>query len=206
MRTYVAERQIEYWTSRQIEDFFAQQGYECIAYPVSQAVEKHLPADFIFHTGPIKLFGLQYKALYHNTYDCWLLESNQHSTLAKFPWIYYGLSDIKQISEFRSALYALRVKNNRFAFQPKLATRNALPYRRWWAFYKGLLGCSFGSRADSPEALKQLLSPPHSDFPWRIYAEFTDLFLMSPQAQRLVHLIMRPDSDKEIWHVESEKL
>lgn len=35
-RTFVYERQVEYWTSRQIEEFFLNAGFDIVVYPVEQ--------------------------------------------------------------------------------------------------------------------------------------------------------------------------
>lgn len=96
-KTYVPERQSEYWTSRQIEDYFENSGADVHTIPIPQQIEKMLPADFVFlPEHKVKLFGFQYKALYGDKYgDYWKLESNQHNTLQSFSWIYYGLSELK---------------------------------------------------------------------------------------------------------------
>src|SRR5258708_13092605 len=64
-RPYVAERQVEYWSSRQVEDFFWDLGYECLSFPISQKAEQLIPPDFIFQPNDtLKLFGLQSNFLY----------------------------------------------------------------------------------------------------------------------------------------------
>jgi|AVFP01.1.fsa_nt_gi hypothetical protein len=71
---YLYERQAEYWTSREIEDYFLDAGYEIVTFPLSQRTEKVVPFDFIFfEQATTKLFGLQYKALYSNDFDYWPL-------------------------------------------------------------------------------------------------------------------------------------
>jgi hypothetical protein len=61
---YLYERQAEYWTSREIEDYFLDAGYEIVTFPLSQRTEKVVPFDFIFfEQATTKLFGLQYKAV-----------------------------------------------------------------------------------------------------------------------------------------------
>ena len=93
-KTYLKERQIEYWTSRQIEDFLLNEGFDVFVNPIPQNLEKLLPADFVFQSTKLKLFVFQYKALYHNSVDHWKLSSQQHKTLQTFDWIYYGFSEI----------------------------------------------------------------------------------------------------------------
>ncbi|MEH2078749.1 MAG: hypothetical protein V7K89_01665 [Nostoc sp.] len=41
--TYIAERQVEYWTSRQIKEFLLNAGHEIRVYPIDQRVERYLP-------------------------------------------------------------------------------------------------------------------------------------------------------------------
>ena len=73
-RPYVNERQSEYWTSHEIQNFFKNDGFDVTAYPITQLTEKKLPSDFLFLDGRTnKLFGFQYKALYHNRDDFWIL-------------------------------------------------------------------------------------------------------------------------------------
>src|SRR5688572_22319757 len=114
--TYVHERQSEYWTSREIENFFADSGYEILVLPINQIVEKKVPADFLyFDKNTCKIFGLQYKALYHNDIDHWNITQTQHETLSYFPWIYYGLSEIRSSREHRVALHYVRVIGSDFS-------------------------------------------------------------------------------------------
>ena len=57
--TYLYERQSEYWTSRQIEEFFFDRGFSVTTLPIPQGVEKLLPADFVFSASSfVKIFGL----------------------------------------------------------------------------------------------------------------------------------------------------
>jgi hypothetical protein len=114
---YVYERQSEYWTSRQVEEFFIDNGFEIITFPLIQYHEKQLPADFIFfdkkHT---KLFGFQYKALYKNNRDFWKIDSVQHKQLSLFPWIYYCLSELRKPKDFRASLHLARIVESNFEY------------------------------------------------------------------------------------------
>ena len=110
MATYVYERQVEYWTSRQIEDFLMNAGFCILPIPMEQRIEKYIPADFIFPaTELVKLFGIQYKVLYKNGKDHWKLNKQQHDRLKKFPWISYGFSELKSITQARNSLHYLRL-------------------------------------------------------------------------------------------------
>jgi hypothetical protein len=42
------ERQVEYWTSRGIEDFFLDNGFEVPVFPLTQLTEAAIPSDFLF--------------------------------------------------------------------------------------------------------------------------------------------------------------
>lgn len=66
---YPHERQIEYWTSRAIEDYFDNEGYSILVLPNSPRIEKILPYDHLFAGKGVKIFGLQYKRLYNGTPD-----------------------------------------------------------------------------------------------------------------------------------------
>jgi hypothetical protein len=57
---YIYERQVEYWTSREIEGFFLDSGFEVLVLPITQLTERGVPSDFLFLDGRTnKLFGLQ---------------------------------------------------------------------------------------------------------------------------------------------------
>jgi hypothetical protein len=108
---YVYERQSEYWTSRQVEEFFLDNGFELLTFPLTQKTEKLVPTDFIFFDKKsTKLFAFQYKALYRNGGDYWQLDAYQHTRLALFPWIYYCLSEMKDTRDSRSSLHLARIR------------------------------------------------------------------------------------------------
>lgn len=161
--TYVTERQVEYWTSRQIEEFFLDAGHQILVYPIEQRIERYLPADFLYNIdSPIKLFGIQYKALYHNGSDYWKLDQRQHDTLNRsFPWIYYGFSDLKKSSDFRNSLHYLRIYENKDPVPPKFPsnTNSRIIYTRWAVFYENLLSCKRGVVTSTRQELIDLLSP-----------------------------------------------
>jgi hypothetical protein len=121
--TFVYERQVEYWASRQIEEFFLNASFNIVVYPVEQGVERYLPADHIFGVDEddlVKLFGIQYKTLYHNSVNHWKLDQRQHERLVYFPWIYYGLSDLQSAADGRNSLHYLRILNSAFPYVKKL--------------------------------------------------------------------------------------
>lgn len=190
-RPYIPERQVEYWTSRQIEDYYLNAGFECITYPLTQRVEEHIPADFVFQAGAFaKMFGLQiqYKALYPGLGDHWELDATQHAQLARFGWIYYGLSGLKQRGEFRNALHALRVKDPAFAFSSTLASSASSPYMRWWAFDGWLQDCRAGVRVYGKADLQRHFGPVLDSPLARGEAEeLIDVFVVNYGARRVAH-------------------
>lgn len=160
---YIYERQVEYWTSRGIENFFLDEGFELLVLPLTQLTEKDIPSDFLYlDTATNKLFGLQFKALYKNGDDHWNLDQHQHNQLQNFDWMYYGLSELKLVSQHRNALHYLRVASPSFEFrskfQPTVSWQNEVwPNFGWAAFYESSASCRHGrpirSRSDLQAAL-----------------------------------------------------
>ena len=164
---YIYERQVEYWTSRQMEGFFLDAGFELLTLPITQLTEHGVPADFLYlERVTSKLFGLQFKALYRNGTDCWHLEPRQHQTLSLFDWMYYGLSDMKSANQHRNALHYLRVLPSQFKFRPdlsaQLSQREMPPYYRWGAFFDSVRACKLGRRIEGAKDLQSALWP-HKD-------------------------------------------
>jgi len=191
-RTYLYERQTEYWTSRQIEDFFLDRGFEIVTLPISPNVEKLIPADFIFSaTSFIKIFGLQYKALYRNGEDHWHLNSAQHDQLQKYPWVYYCLSEMKDASFYRSALHYCRFIDPTFTFQPLLyltGKQRMSGYRKWASFYNSLAACERGARVTDKNHLKSLLQAGQDDPQLRrLTGVATSLFLFDLNNKQMRH-------------------
>ena len=190
---YVYERQVEYWTSRAMESFFLDAGFEVLVFPLTQLTERDVPSDFLFlDNATNKIFGFQYKALYRNGDDHWNLEPTQHSTLGAFDWMYYGLSDLKAPRQHRNALHYLRVLGTGFAFQPKLSAlgwqQNGLPpYFRWAAFFEGLCSCKHGRRVNGKTELQRALWPHNGRSAPREIVELADeVFIANLDARRVV--------------------
>ncbi len=189
---YIYERQVEYWTSREIEGFFLDSGFEVLVLPITQLTERGVPSDFLFLDGRTnKLFGLQYKALYHNSDDFWNVDQRQHSTLSAFDWIYYGLSDLTSARQHRNALHYLRIVPTGFPFDPHLSRRHFQQpgfsrYFRWAAFFEGVRDCRFGRRVMTSGDLQQALWP-HADTAPREITEITnEIFLTDFENRRAV--------------------
>src|ERR1043165_9049119 len=97
---YVAELQTALWTSDALHGELRNLGFRVREWPVTRHLERDLPADSVFFDPQnSKLFGLQYKTLYHNGDDHWPLDNEQHKTLRNFPWIYYSCSEIRETRE-----------------------------------------------------------------------------------------------------------
>lgn len=183
---YIYERQVEYWTSRGIEDFFLDSGFDVLVYPLTQLTEADVPADFLFRDqATMKLFGLQFKSLYRNGEDGWNINQQQHQRLQRFEWMYYGLSDMKTPSQQRTALHYLRIKGIRFAYQAQL-TCNDLSgfgpgggYLRWAAFYEGLKDCRHGRLIRTQDELRRSLWPYADQIAPREIVEIASEVLLS---------------------------
>lgn len=192
-KPYIYERQTEYWTSRQIEEYYLDAGFNILVFPVSQLIEKVIPADFLFYDKErTKLFRFQYKTLYHNDFDFWKLNENQHYTLKKYDnWIYYCLSELKNVSDHRSALHFSRIKSIDFKFHDKLylGGENKLHnYSRWGAFFQGLEKCSKGIRINSEnELMKALINKDDEKNIAEFSQQLIDIFLSDFSSKNAIH-------------------
>lgn len=189
---YIHERQSEYWTSRQVEAYFLDLGFEIITLPVTQLVEGKFPADFIFFDkNRSKLFGFQYKALYKNDEDYWPLNAIQHRKISNYRWVYYCLSEVRRPNEHRVALHLSRIVPSSISYQEKLPSKGAekvWPYSRWGAFYQGLVDCPNGIIVKSPEQLKELIMQDKDDPNLERFADLAvDVFLADLASKNMVH-------------------
>jgi hypothetical protein len=196
---YVPERQTEYWTSRQIEDRLIFAGYDMDVWPIPTRLERVLPADFVFTGDQLKLFGLQYKALYADSGgDYWPISSRQHATMLSFDWIYYCLSDVDDRSQRRRALDLARFVESRYVLPTKLIQRGFSDYCRWGVFVNRLEDCSFGRLVDAEiDATSQLLEAGRTLSEIGLYA---DLFLVDLAGKYGVRVSTA--IDERIWFVE----
>jgi hypothetical protein len=180
---YIAELQTARWTSDQIRHAFSAAGFEVRDWPLTQHLEKQVPADLIFFSPSFaKLFGLQYKAAYRNGQDFWQLDRQQHDTLQRYKWIFYCCSELKEVSDHSMALYFARLYRPRFEFQPRLASSSMFreggrPYVRWGAFYRGLKACRLGAKVESNDHLRDLLGPLSGSARLRESMQMTEFFL-----------------------------
>ena len=190
---YIHERQSEYWTSRQVEEFFLDNGFELLTFPLTQRTEKSIPTDFIFFDrNNTKLFGFQYKALYRNGRDFWQLNSVQHRRLSVFPWIYYCLSEMRNARDYRASLHLARIVNPRFEYQERIfptGDGRMEFYSRWGAFYQGLQKCTNGVLVQSQRDLIEILNPDiEFDLTRELTESLVDVFLTDFASRRAVHL------------------
>jgi hypothetical protein len=146
---YIPEEQIADWTSLGIRDFFTRAGYRVVTYRPTQRLERDLPADRVYldiESG--KVFGLQYKPLYHNGEDYWPVDDQQHDTLRHFPWIFYCCSELIDVSEHGIALDYARVYRPRFRYRDRIVrSRRRSPRPISWSdFFAGLKRCRYGKK------------------------------------------------------------
>lgn len=177
-KVYLPERQVEYWTSRQIEEALLDAGYTVMVLPIEQTLEHHLPADHLI-SSELKLFGLQYKALYQGRNgDYWKLRQPQHQNMGGFDWIYYGLSELKSFRDSRGSLHALRIKTGDFQYVRELSWSAVFPYMRWHPFYSGLRSCRCGTKVESQREVDELLMPFRDRISSREFDMLVDFFAL----------------------------
>ncbi len=169
---YPSEREVEYGTSRAIEDYFGRHGFQIIVLPNTQQPEKYIPFDPLFVAGNVvKMFGLQYKRLEPNP-DHWTLKTSQYQTISKFGWIYYGLPEVRtwqECQDNQTLLDALRIVNPHRIPHPLASTNtiklytnqqtaslSPIKFLRWSNFVRGLFECPLGVRIPTPEELRML--------------------------------------------------
>lgn len=188
---YVYERQSEYQISRQIEEFMLDACFEIITFPLTQFNERIVPADFIFFDkNHSKLFGFQYKVLYRNGRDYWPISERQYKTLKQFTWIYYCLSEVKNLRELRTSLHFCRIMGD-FKYRDKLYPdeNSKFPYySRWGAFYQGLEQCRKGVVVQSRDHLVRLLNPSDKPkLPRELGELLIDVFLIDFKSHHAIH-------------------
>lgn len=191
-RPYIYERQTEYWTSREIESYLFVAGHQVITFPLNQLTEKYLPADFIFFDSKnCKIFGLQYKALYHNEVDHWKLNKQQHIKMQHFDWIYYCGSELKDASHHSLALYSARFFKPTFDFTDKFPIKRKggspdIVYYRWYSFFEAFKECRLGRVVKSEDEFRELLQP--IAFLNQELRMMIDIFLTDLKNKKVLHL------------------
>jgi hypothetical protein len=200
--TYVPERQCEHWINQQLEAQLRAHGWTVLAFPLQQVTENSVPTDYLLFgegKGPVKLFGLQHKALYHNGQDHWVLDRSQHADLiAKFPWVYYCLSEIRSVRDSPSALHACRFVRPTALTPPRANMVDVREYMRWWPFISRFIACTVGVEVGSRSELNSLLSPDDpTTRPGELERLLVDAFVVDVGQGHAIHLDPRLRSD--LW-------
>lgn len=190
-KPYLHERQTEYWTSRGIEDYFLDAGFEVVTFPITQRSERHIPFDFVFFDGTTsKLFGIQYKPLYQNGTDHWPLTEHQHEQLQEFKdWGYYGLSEVRDGSDHRVALHQSLFVDVAFPYRDTITKQDLHgKYYRWGGFFDNLKKCPVGRVVESRKDIEAALRPiDRQDIP-EIDEHLLDVFVVNLTKRRMLHL------------------
>lgn len=188
------ERQSEYWTSRQIEESLTGLGFQVLTYPLAQFHENKIPADFLFRVDPtgsageVKLFGLQYKALYRNGGDHWPVDATQHGTMLRFPWLAYCLSELRQPAESGIALHLARFIDAS-AIQPTRVDLATCPlYRRWGPFIMSVLASQRGQVVGDRAELAAKLRLQNEDVSVALADLVADVIAVNREIGHVVHL------------------
>lgn len=198
-KLYLYERQTEYWTSRGIEDYFLDAGFDVITVPISQIDEKVFPFDFIFFENTTKkLFGIQYKALQHNARDFWRLNQEQHEKLQKYrEWGYYCLSEMTSIKDHRIAVHksiflpvAIDYSNQIYPGEVDSL------YYRWGGFMKGLERCSVGKKVNTVGEFKQIIDL--NEQRKELIKNLIDIFVANLDKKNLIHLSICCQTQNEV--------
>jgi len=186
--TYPNERQVEYWTSRAIEEYFVNEGYSVIVLANTPHVEQHLPFDHLFAGQGVKVFGLQYKRLYASP-DRWRLKQAQHQRMRSHRWIFYALSELRHIRQCRNALHWLQLASASFAYRAALRPEHlgnsggGIPYARWGGFVRQLLACSFGWQIGSAGEVTTVLGIARD-----LADALVDVYFLAPRQSLVVRV------------------
>lgn len=190
---YIAEEQTADWTSQGVRDFFRDAGFRVTTYKLTQHLERDLPADRTFlDPGTWKVFGFQYKTLYHNGEDRWPIEEEQHGTLAQFPWIYYCCSEMTNPTEERTALHQARIYKASFRYRPAVLQKDRRTPRHysWGEFYLGIKRCAFGARLWSEREFAELVAKLDGESRRQRARQMYEVFLVELER----HLLVAPES------------
>ena len=159
MPVYIAEQHIQEWTSAAIVQYFRARGYTVRDWHLTQDLEKHVPTDWIFvDQTRLKVFGVQYKALYSNGNDYWQLDRDQHEAVQHYPWVFYGASEMTHPRQQRDALRLVRIYATDLQYRHRLSRRQRrVRYLRWPTFFRAFEACLLGYRVNSRSELVALL-------------------------------------------------
>lgn len=190
-KPYLHERQTEYWTSRGIEDYFLDAGFEVATFPITQRSERQIPFDFVFFDGGTsKMFGIQYKPLYQNGGDHWPLTEHQHKQLQEFSdWGFYGLSEMREGGDHRVALHQSVFVAVSFPYKKNVTKQDFNgKYYRWGGFFDNLKKCRVGRLVQNRKDVESALRPLDRDTIDEIDEHMVDVFVANLTKKRMLHL------------------
>ncbi len=140
------------WLINCMQRYFEALGFTFYPEVQSQRREKKYPFDIYAHISKgnvVKRLGLQVKR--PNTTKLgiyWDLESNQHTQMQKFQWIYYSLPDFLVRSYYKVACYHTLFKEPNFPFVSRLYKSKIGFYYRLGSFANGIENCRKGQILD----------------------------------------------------------
>ena len=147
-----AEASYANWLANCMQRYFEALGFTFYPEFQSQRREKKYPFDIyahIFKGNLVKRLGLQVKR--PNTTKLgiyWDLDSNQHTQMQRFQWIYYSLPDFLVRSYYKVACYHTLFKEPNFPFVSRLYKSKIGFYYRLGSFANGIENCGKGQILD----------------------------------------------------------
>jgi hypothetical protein len=182
----LGEQHSQEWTSAAIVGALRRRGYHIREWHPTQDLEKFVPADWLFFDRTrLKVFGVQYKALYRNGVEHWPITREQHDTMAEYPWIVYCASEITRVDQEEQALRLARFYGGDFPYQARLYRRTRKPkYLRWTDFIRGFETCLFGRRVKSKEEFRELLAAARGAGAVREAGDATDYLFLNLDLNR----------------------
>ncbi len=190
MPVYIAEQHVQDWTSAAIVNYLSVRGYTIRDWHVTQDLEKNVPTDWIFvDESRLKVFGLQYKALYSNGNDHWRLDRDQHSALQGYPWVYYAASEMTGPREQTRALSLIRIYGQDIPYRHRLARRGRrVRYLRWPMFFRAFAACLVGHRVRSRSEFLSILGDITGAGPQREARQMTEHFFADIDRKRALRV------------------
>lgn len=190
MPVVVAEQHVQDWTSAQIVSALKRRGYDVRDWHQTQDIEAFVPADWLFFDRTrLKVFGLQYKALYRNGSEYWPLDETQHSSLAKYSWIVYCASELTDVGNQGRALQVARFYCADIPYRSRLYRRTRDPkYLRWRDFIRGFEACVIGRRISSKDELRSLLAEAKGTGPIREASQAAEFLFLNLERKRALRL------------------
>ena len=118
----------------------------------SQPRQKHFPFDIyaeIKKGNAVKRFGLQVKRPQESKSGIsWDIDPTQHSTMSKFPWIWYAFPDFLNRKYRRVTCFHTLFTNSNFAYVSCLHKSKLRFYYRFGSFANRVEACSIGQKLE----------------------------------------------------------